>query len=242
MNSAMTYKIFRGGLQQIFRDGILLILIPAPFLMGAVLRFFLPFADILLQQRMDYSIAQWFPLSDGMLVTMTPIMTAMICAFLILDEKDENIGIYYRITPAAGYSYLAARILLPMLWAFGASILVMSLFSLAVQNPLSILVASFVGSMQGMVMSMLLVSIAGNKVEGLALAKLTNIFAMGFLIPFFMEAPTKYLFGILPSLWLGEVVKGTHQGGAALLLYGLMGALTSLFWMGLLSKIFLRRI
>jgi len=242
VNTTMTYKIFRVGLQQILRDGILLVLIPAPFLMGAVLRYFLPVADALLQQRMEYSIASWFPLSDAMLITMTPIMTAMICAFVILDERDEQVGIYYHITPAGGYSYLIARILLPMIWALGSSILVMGLFALVIEDGLRIFIASLVGSLQGVAMSMLLVSIAGNKVEGLALAKLTNIVAMGFLVPFFVSSPAKYAFGILPSLWIGEIFKGAHPGVAVLLFYGLMGVLTSLLWMGVLSKVFLRRI
>ena len=242
VNATTTYKIFRVGLQQILRDGILLLLIPAPFLMGVVLRYLLPFADSLLQQRMDVSIVSWFPLSDAMLITMTPIMTAMICAFVILDERDEKVGIYYHITPAGGYSYLIARIMLPMIWAFGSSVLVMGLFSLVIQDGLRILLVSLVGTLQGVAMSMLLVSVAGNKVEGLALAKLTNIVAMGFLVPFFVASPAKYAFGIFPSFWIGEMVKGAHPGVAVLLFYGLMGALVSLVWMGILSRIFLRRI
>ena len=54
---------------------------------------------------------------DGFLLCLTPMFMAMICAFLLLEERDDGLCAYYQITPAAGKAYLAARIGIPMVCA-----------------------------------------------------------------------------------------------------------------------------
>ncbi len=238
-NPVMIFKI---GLRQVLRDGMLLILLPAPFLMGAVLRVLVPLADQMLNERMGFSISPWFSVSDAMVLTMTPVMTAMISAFLILEERDEGIGTYYNITPASGYSYLTARIGLPMIWGWTSSILVISLFSINQYGWFEIVVATVIGTLQGVIMSMFLVAFAANKVEGLALAKLSNIFVMGFVIPWLIPWPFKYLFGVLPGFWIGEILKNTNLTILTISLYGLGGLISCLVFILLLTKIFLKRI
>ncbi|MEN1760383.1 hypothetical protein [Anoxynatronum sibiricum] len=239
---SIVFKIFNVGFRQVLRDGMLLLLIPAPFLMGAVLRYMLPFADKILQQRLDFSLSPWYAVSDAMVLTLTPVMMAMICAFVILDERDEGIGIYYNITPANGYAYLIARIALPMIWGFISSILVVSLFAFTVKDPLIIVISSLIGTLQGVVVGMFLVTVAGNKVEGLALAKLSNIFVMGFIIPWITQSPVRYIFGILPSFWIGEILSNNGIHVFTMLTYGLAGAISCLFLITALTKKFLSRI
>lgn len=127
-------KLFVIGLRQIVRDGMLLLLVPAPFLMGAALRMLLPLAHSILAREMGFSLLPWYNLSDAFVMAMTPLLTATACAFLILDERDEGIGIYYGITPAGGRSYLLARLAVPMAWAFLSSVVVIWLFGLAVDT------------------------------------------------------------------------------------------------------------
>lgn len=235
-------KIFKIGFRQVLRDGMLLLLIPAPFLMGIVLKLLLPVVDGILQQRTGISLAPWYGVSDGLVLSMTPAMTGMICAFLILEERDEGIGIYYNVTPAGGYAYLLARIALPMIWGMLSTLLVISLFSFKMYHPFEILTASLIATLQGVVLSMLLVSIAGNKVEGLALAKLANIFVMGFVVPWVITSPFRYLFGILPGFWIGEILKNSGLSLLTVALYGLAGLISCLIFITLLTRVFLRRI
>lgn len=236
------FKIFNIGFRQIIRDGMLLLLIPAPFLMGAALRLLLPFVDEIMQQRLDFTLVPWYLLSDSMVLTLTPVMTAMICSFVMLDERDEGIGVYYNITPVTGYSYLISRVALPMVWGYISSVLVVLLFGFVVNDIFTIMIASLIGTFQGVVMSMFLVAIAGNKVEGLALAKLTNIFTMGFVVPWFIQSPFKYIFGILPSFWIGEILINPNLKAFTTIVFGMVGLIICLIWIRVLTKMFLRRI
>ncbi len=233
-------KLFASGVSQIFRDGMLALLLPAPFLMGAALRFGLPFADNILIREAGFSIQPWFPLSDAFVMVMTTVMIGMISAFLLLDERDEGIGIYYRITPAGGYAYLAARLGIPMVWALMTSLLVMGFFALALSSAAVILMAAMLATFQGVIACMLLSVVAGNKVEGLALGKIVNLLILGLPAAWFINEPYKYLTGFLPSFWMGEVIyRSTEAGISEVLLPFLAGSLVSVVWIIGLTRAFL---
>ena len=233
-------KLFSSGVRQILRDGMLLLLLPAPFFLGAVLWFSLPLADTIILREAGFTIQPWFPLSDAFVMAMTTVMFGMICAFLLLEERDEGVGIYYRITPAGGHAYLAARLGIPMLWAFITSLIVMGCFALALHNIAVILIAAVLALFQGVITCMLLAVVAGNKVEGLALAKIVNIMSLGIPAAWFIGAPYKYLLGFLPSFWMGEFIyRSTEAGALVLLLPSLAGTLTSLLWIIVLTRAFL---
>jgi len=142
-------KIFNLGFRQVLRDGMLLMLIPAPFLMGIALKLLVPFAEEIVMKELGFSISPWYPISDSLLIVMTPVMTAMVCAFIILYERDEGIGVYYFVTPSGGMAYLISRILLPMVWAFTSTLLVLGLFSLSIESFLVMVLSAFAGTMQG---------------------------------------------------------------------------------------------
>ena len=236
------WKIFLMGMGQVVRDGMLLLLLPAPFLMGAALRFILPPLDGILGREFNFSLQPWYPLSDGFLLSMTPIMIAMACAFIVLDERDEGVGLYYRVTPSGGNNYLAARIGLPMIWAYFSSVVVVLLFGLALDRILFTAAVSFIAVLQGILSFMLLVALSGNRVEGLALAKLTNIILLGLPVPWFFEAPYKYAAGFLPSYWIGEMILFTSQRGEPFPRFPIVvGTVISLIWIAALFRWFSRR-
>ena len=240
---AAVMKLFFSGVRQILKDGMLVLLLPAPFLMGAVLRFALPVADSILLREKGLTISPWFPLSDAFVMAITPMMIGMVCAFLLLEERDEGIGIYFRITPAGGGAYLLARLGLPMVWAYITSLLVMAFFALAVANIADIIMVAALGTLQGVIACMLLAVLAGNKVEGLALGKLVNFLVLGLPAAWFISAPYKYLLFFLPSFWMGESILRSMQAGTSqVLLPSVAGALTSLIWIMFLTRAFLNKI
>ena len=236
------YRVFTVGFHQVLRDGMLLLLIPAPFFMGAALFALLPLVGVFLNQQYGLSTTLWYPLSDALLASMAPVMTALICAFVILDERDEGTGLYYRITPSGRHSYLLARIGLPMLWAYLSTVLVLIFFTHSMDRLPVILLAGLVGVLQGIVSCMLLVALANNKVEGLALAKLTNLLVLGFLFPWFISSPFRYLFGFMPSFWIGQLIYLSGQPFVSLLTQGIMGIVSALVWIRFLYGVFLRRL
>ena len=201
-----TGKLFAAGLRQIARDGMLLVLVPAPLFAGLFFRFAIPLIDRALTERFSFSIAAWYGLADGMLICLAPMFVAIISAFLILEERDEGLGAFYQITPSAGYPYLLARIGIPMGWALGVTLLVALACKLSPLSFQTVLQSAIVSSLTGVFLAMMVVSLAGNRVEGLAVSKLTGISFAGLILLWFVPAPHHYWLAFLPSFWIGKLV------------------------------------
>lgn len=51
---------------------------------------------------------------------------------------------------------------------------------------------------------MIILAYAGNKVEGMALAKVSALVMVGLIIPFVITDSTQYVFSFLPSFWIAK--------------------------------------
>lgn len=232
-----TMILFKNGLKQISRDGMLMVLILAPFLVGAFFKFAVPFIDTILTMRLSFSLTPWYGLIDGMLMCLPPMFVAMAAAFLLLEERDEGLGAFYPITPVGGYAYLLARIGLPMLGAFVITVIVTSIFDLSSLSIGVILSGSLISSFTGISLAMMVVSMAGNRVEGLALSKLMGISFIGLFSIWFVPAPYRCLLAVLPSFWIGKLL----TGGAAFWPF-LIGLLSCFLWIAVFTRSFLKRV
>lgn len=231
-------KVFTVGMQQILRDGMLLVMLPAPFFTAGVLRAMIPIVHSIAVREFGFSLLPYYALVDALTVTIAPVMTAMVSAFVVMEERDEGIASYLCITPAGGRSYLYARVGLPMVWAFTSSLLALGLFGLSGMSISIMMGAAFVGTLQGIVVAMLIVALANNKVEGLALSKLAGLFFIGLPASWFVAPQWRYLAGFLPSFWMSETLR---SAGPAVALT-VTGSFVSALWIAGLGGVFLRRV
>ena len=58
--------------------------------------------------------------------------------------------------------------------------------------------------LSGIVTALLVVAISTNKVEGMAVGKLSGLFGMTFFVPLFVKGGIKYVFRLFPMFWVGE--------------------------------------
>lgn len=232
-----TGKIFAIGMRVVLRDAVMLVLIPAPFAIGALFWLLAPLMNNLLVEHMGFSIAPWYPLVDALMAALTPVMLTVCSAFLMLEECDEGIGGYYGITPAGRLPYLAARIGMPALWGFLCGVLVLWLFGLSSMPVRTVAALALVCALSGIATAMLIVAIAANRVEGLAASKLSGIALLGLLVAWFVPTGARWAAAILPSFWMGEL-----SMGKPLLPCLAGGAATSVLWIWLFTGRFLRKL
>ena len=232
-----TLNLFRIGLWQIGRDGMLFIMLPAPLFIALFLKFVIPFANKILEERLLFSISPWYGLVDGILICVSPMFVAMISAFLLLEEKDEGIGAFYQITPASGNTYIFARIVLPMIWAFASTIIVSIIFAISTIGIGAIIMASIVSSLFGIALAMMVVSLAENRVEGLAISKLMGVSFLGLILAWIVSSPYQYFVAFLPSFWIGKIVMN------GLNLYdSIFGILVNSLWIIVFTRKFRKKI
>ena len=161
----------------------------------------------------------------------------MSSAFLLLEECDEGLGSYYQITPAKQFHYLMARIGLPALWGFLCALGIASWFGLSQLSFSVIIACSFLAVLFGSSVAIMIVALASNRVEGLAISKLTGITMLGMFIAGFVSDSWRWLAGILPSFWLGELILEK-----ALWFNLLLGTASSLIWIILFTRKFIKKI
>lgn len=232
-----TMKLFEIGMKQISKDGMLLVMIPAPLLVGLFFKVAVPFINAILTSQFQFSITPWYGLADGMLICLTPMFVAIISAFLLLDERDAGISAFYQITPAQGYPYLLARVGIPMIWAFITTLIAAAVFKISAISFAEILSSGLISSLTGIALAMMVVSIAENRVEGLAVSKLMGISFIGLILIWFVPAPYHFSMAFLPSFWIGKLLMdGTDFFSFVL------GLITCLLWIAFFTRRFLKRI
>ena len=204
-----TLNTFFSSFKLIRRDPMLLLLTLAPFIAGAVFRIGLPLLQPVLMNAFAFDLAPWYSLADMLLLTLTPMMAGMLCGFLMLDERDQGVGEYYSVTPLGGVGYLASRLALPVLWSIVIAPVLMLLFSLTHPDMLRVLCIAVAGGVFGAVNTLMLLSFAGNKVEGLAVSKMLGLTMLPMLVPIITSSPWGLIAGVFPAYWLGALLQGS---------------------------------
>ena len=172
------------------------------------------------------------------LIPVTLVLPALligwVVGFLTLEDRDEGALTAVAITPLGARGYLGYRaalaaILTLVLTVYGI-VLLLPEASLGIAIVLTLLVA-----IEAVLSAAVLPAVARNKVEGLALTKLTNILSVVPLLAL-LPAPWRYLFAVVPSYWIGELLLVPSAetlpliwlAGLALLVHGAAAAL--LLW------------
>lgn len=199
-----SFSIF---IRQIARDSMLYAVCIAPLLAASFFRFGVPYLETLLCGYFGQPaiLAGYYLLFDLFLALLTPYLLCFASSMVILTEYDENIASYLAVTPVGKRGYILSRLVFPAVISFFVSILLMTLFSLTNWTLPMLLSVCLLSSLLSIAISLLLVTFSHNRVEGMALAKLTGIVMLGLPVPFFLTSGIQYLFAPLPSFWIARL-------------------------------------
>lgn len=110
-------------------------------------------------------------------------------------------------------------------------------FALSDISLLTTISASIIATLFGIAVAMMIVSLASNRVEGLAVSKLTGITLMGLIVAGLVSDSWRWFTSILPSFWVGQLIFEKDLWPTLLL-----GILVCLFWFILFTKRFIKKI
>jgi fluoroquinolone transport system permease protein len=154
---------------------------------------------------------------------------------VILEENDDHIAGYLFVTPLGKRGYLITRLGIPAVLALVVTVILLPVFKLtAISLPVTLLLA-VAGAIQGLIIPMLVVSFSSNKLEGMALTKLSSLMMFGILAPFFVKANIQYLLSPLPSFWMAKAIRESNA------FYLVISIIISCIWCGFLAKWFIRK-
>ncbi len=238
-----TIRLLKGSVTQIYRDQMLVLLCLSPFLSGIMLRFIIPLVNRLLTEYLDFSLAPYYLMVDAMVITLGPMMVSAMTGLLILDERDDGICLYYSVTPIGGEAYLLIRFSLPFLYSLAASLVLIPFTSLGGLSYGWMIPAAATTSYVGVMMGMMLVSIASNKVEGLAVSKLLGVIFFGIPLAWFANSYLRAVGSLLPTYWVMDMLMQAKAGQIVRYWTDFaIGLACTTIWIIGLYRIFIKRI
>lgn len=131
-----------------------------------------------------------------------------VTGFLLLEDRDEGTLLALDVTTVGKSGFLAYRIAVTAALAVVITLYAWPLVMRDKPPELVLSIAALV-AMNAIAFAVLLPAIARNKVEGLALTKLTNLLVLAPLLAA-IPSPLRYAGGIIPSYWVGELLALTE--------------------------------
>lgn len=231
-------RSFSMFVRQVFKDSMLAAVCCAAILTAFFIRFGIPAIENALcgYFQKESILADYYLLCDLLLALVTPYMFCFASAMMMLTEYDENMAGYLAVTPVGKRGYLISRLALPAVISFIVSVVLMHWFTLTEWSWGMALITCLLTSLTSVAVALLLFAFSHNRVEGMAMAKLSGLLMLGLPVPFFLLSDTQYLFSPLPSFWIAKLCLGQN------LVFLIPALLSSLIWILLLYRRFSQKI
>lgn len=220
------------------RDMILFAACLTPILAGFLFRFATPLLETALTGWLHTPevLPPYYALIDIFFAMLSPVMFCFISAMVSLEEVDEKTAAYLFVTPLGRNGYLAARFCIPAVAAFLVTVVLLPIFKLTSLSLINIVLFAAGGTLQGTIIALLILTFSTNKLEGMAVTKLSSLMIFGAAIPFFIKHNIQYVISLLPSFWIGKAAFENK------LFYMLPAIMLSMIWIFVLFKRYLRKI
>lgn len=224
--------------RNVARDSLLrwtVILTPA---FGLLVRFALPSAAIVLQERFGFDLVPYYALIMSFLPLVVAGMTGTVVGFLLLDQRDDQTLSALLVTPVSLTDYLRYRMVVLVVPCLALSWVTVLLAGLIETTPLQIVITATVAAPLAPIYALFLASFAANKVQGFALVKAAGIVMLPCILAYFVTAPWQIVFGLVPHFWPLKVFWLFDAGSVgAALAYAAAG----LVWQGIILVWLTRR-
>lgn len=131
-------------------------------------------------------------------------LTGWVTGFLLLEDRDDGPLLAIDVTPVGKLGFITYRVLVTAVVTAAITATAVWLMDLEIERAATVIMVAA----EAVIAAALLPAFARNKVEGLALTKLTSIMAVVPLLAL-IPSPWRFVAGAVPSYWLGEMMFGT---------------------------------
>jgi fluoroquinolone transport system permease protein len=232
--------ILAGEARNMLREPELSFLLAVPFIIGLLLRLGLPPVGLLLMERMSFDLDEHLAFLMGYMMLVPPLLAGMVVGLRLVDDRDSGVLSYAAVTPVGRGIYLGVRLLFPVFLSIPLSAMLPYIEGRVLLPPGPLLAIAAAGSPGAPLLALFLGAFGGNKVEAMALAKVSGLLFMAPLAGYLLHHPAVYAAGILPPFWLPLAVDRLADG-RSWLLYVLLNLAVYSVWIGLFWRIFNRR-
>lgn len=206
-----TYPLFRkmvilskNDLRNIFRDKSIWMPMLAPFLILFLLREGVP----VLEQVYPAAAAYRIPIL-AMMTCINAIFPAFFISFIMLDEKDHNLFAVMRVMPLAPHWFILYRVFFIALLGFVYVFITIAFSGLTSLSFIRTLALSLLVSLLAPLATLIVVTFAKNKIEGITMLKGVNMALALPLVAFFTDSIWAKFLGFVPVHWIYQAYAQT---------------------------------
>lgn len=162
-----------------------------------------------------------------------------VTGFLLLEDRDEGTLLAVDVTPVGKSGFLAYRVAITAILAAAITLFAWPLVIPEQPLPMAGLIALLVAA-NAVAAAVALPALARNKVEGLAVTKLTNLISVVPLVAA-IPSPFRFVAGIVPAYWVGELLGLSDVAMPPIWISVLLALVTHAVAVVVLFKLFARR-
>lgn len=215
MSSFRTFII--NDFKLIFRDKTLMIMFFLPVIFLIICRYPIPILTTYFPETKEY---YW--LIQASFCILSGSTPAFLTAFIMLDEKDEQLISVLKITPMPFSKIISFRVLFLMLISFVFTLMFLTLNELSSPTFSAIILTSILTSFVPAILLLFILPLARNKIEGVTLFKGINMILFIPIAAFFVSPEWKNFFGILPFYWIYELLNNSDGAIFYSFVFGLL--------------------
>ncbi|MCZ4273857.1 hypothetical protein [Maritalea porphyrae] len=195
------WLLFKSDAQNLSRDPILLL---ATLLSAVPAPLFAAYSAKLDQLGIGlFSIPNLSAYIAPMALLLPASLVGWVAGFLLLEDRDDHTLLAIETTSVGKIGFMSYRLAIAS--AIGGMLGLFGMIQIYPEHALSTqLFAALLVAIETAIVALTLLSLAGNKVEGLALSKLLNLLMLFPLIAA-IPSPWRLLGGLFPSYWIGEI-------------------------------------
>lgn len=160
-----------------------------------------------------FDLTRYYPLLFMMIAILFPMIFGFIIAFLIMDERDENILTVLRVMPISRTAYLIYRMILMILLCFIFVLIFPALSGLIDISIIDYLPIAILFSIFAPVLALVVNNIASNKIQAFAIFKMLGSVFFLPLFAFFIAEDWKYILGVIPNFWTYQALNSILTTG-----------------------------
>lgn len=228
--------ILKSDARRVLRDRFLLGMSAYILGLGLLTRWAVPWVHAEVLSRTDVDITPYVPMGVSYFVLVNAsVLTGVVGGFLLLESMEERTMRALLVTPVPMSVHLGLPSFVIFAGAAALAIVEATLVGVGTPDGLGLVVSALLCAPTGVVMALLLISIAKNKVEAFATLKITGLIGVVPIAAFFVPMPWQPLAGVVPPYWACKVwwlaVEGEPWG-----LYALGGVVVSALWVAVLFR------
>jgi fluoroquinolone transport system permease protein len=197
----------RNDVRGTYRDPLLVMIVVAPVIWTTGVAFLTPLFTEMLSTRYAFDLVPYYPLLLTAFLLLTSIIIAGgLGAFLVLDEVDAGTLTALRVTPVALRDFFAYRAATVMVVTTVYVVATMSFSGILKPGLVPTLIPiGLLSGLSAVVCLLLIVAVAGNKIQGLAMVRALGMLIAGLpCLPWFIDSAWNLAFGVLPPYWAAK--------------------------------------